>query len=164
MKQKDLIFTTPDEELLNDIVGAIKDNGGYCCCAITKTEDDKCMCKKFREQENAGFCHCGRYYKVKNAETIVVIGDCETDGTEEKINELANTLDSFGFIVTTIKRRELSNLSQHFAIRETNFTKIAICDVDVVENEATESIQEFLEWAAEIGKPVTDTLRLKGDN
>lgn len=164
MKQKDLIFTTPDEELLNDIVGAIKDNGGYCCCAITKTEDDKCMCKKFREQENAGFCHCGRYYKVKNAETIVLIGDCETDGTEEKMNELANTLDGFGFIVTTIKRRELSNLSQYFAIRETNFTKIAKCDLAVVVNEATESIQEFLEWAAEIGKPVTDTLRLKGDN
>ena len=164
MKQKDLIFTTPDEELLNDIVGAIKDNGGYCCCAITKTEDDKCMCKKFREQENAGFCHCGRYYKVKNAETIVLIGDCETDGTEEKMNELANTLDGFGFIVTTIKRRELANLSQHFAIRETNFTKIAKCDLVVVVNEATESIQEFLEWAAEIGKPVTDTLRLKGDN
>jgi hypothetical protein len=164
MKQKDLIFTTPDEELLNDIVGAIKDNGGYCCCAITKTEDDKCMCKKFREQENAGFCHCGRYYKVKNAETVVLIGDCKIDGTEEKINELANTLDGFGFIVTTIKRRELSNLSQHFAIRETNFTKIAKCDLVVVVNEATEFIQEFLEWAAEIGKPVTDTLRLKGDN
>lgn len=164
MKQKDLIFTTPDEELLNDIVGAIKDNGGYCCCAIEKTDDYKCMCKAFREQEEAGFCHCGRYYKVKNAETIVLIGDCEIDGTEEKINELASTLDNFGFIVNTIKRREFSSLSQHFTIRETNFTKIAKCDLVVVVNEATESIQEFLEWAAEIGKPVTDTLRLRGDN
>jgi hypothetical protein len=66
MKQKDLIFTTPDEELLNDIVGAIKDNGGYCCCAITKTEDDKCMCKSFRDVVNSGNigvheCACGRY-------------------------------------------------------------------------------------------------------
>ena len=166
MNNKYLIFTTPDEELLNDIIGAIKDNGGYCCCAMEKTEDTKCMCKAFREQEESGFCHCGRYYKVKNAETIVLIGDCENGGenVEEKINALIDTLDGFGFIVTFIKRKSTGNLSQYFAMRETCFTKIAKADLVVTVGAITENINEFLEWAAEIGKPVTDTLRLVGDN
>lgn len=163
MENKYLIFTTPDEELLSDIVGAIKDNGGYCCCAIEKTDDYKCMCKAFREQEEAGFCHCGRYYKVKNAETIVLIGDCEVEETEEKINALYNILEGFGFIVTTIKRKELNNISQYLSIRQTNFTKIAKGDLVVIVNGVTEPITEFLEWAAEIGKPVTDSIRLQGD-
>ena len=40
-------------------------NDGYCPCAILKTEDTKCMCKEFREQEEPGECHCGRFLKVK---------------------------------------------------------------------------------------------------
>ena len=38
-------------------------NNGYCPCAIWQTEDTKCMCKEFREQES-GQCHCGRFEKV----------------------------------------------------------------------------------------------------
>lgn len=42
----------------------VKANDGYCPCAIEKTPDTKCICKEFREQEEAGPCHCGRYEKV----------------------------------------------------------------------------------------------------
>lgn len=38
-------------------------NDGYCPCAIHKTEDTKCMCREFKEQES-GLCHCGRFEKV----------------------------------------------------------------------------------------------------
>ena len=41
---------------------ALEQNGGYCPCAIEKSEDTKCMCKDFREQES-GECHCGLYVK-----------------------------------------------------------------------------------------------------
>ena len=41
----------------------VKQNGGYCPCAIEKNEDTKCMCKDFREQETHGLCHCGLYIK-----------------------------------------------------------------------------------------------------
>lgn len=41
----------------------VQENGGYCPCAIEKTEDTKCICKAFREQEEPGLCHCGRYEK-----------------------------------------------------------------------------------------------------
>ena len=47
-----------------DIATAIKDNGGYCVCAVEKTADTKCMCKDFRESENSGLCHCGLYKKT----------------------------------------------------------------------------------------------------
>lgn len=41
-----------------------KANGGYCPCAVLKTEGTKCICKEFREQTEPGLCHCGRYEKV----------------------------------------------------------------------------------------------------
>jgi len=40
----------------------VKQNDGYCPCAIQKTPDTRCPCKEFREQES-GVCHCGRFQK-----------------------------------------------------------------------------------------------------
>lgn len=51
-----------DIELVNEILVALKENGGYCPCRSEKTEDTKCMCKEFREQEK-GQCHCGLFVK-----------------------------------------------------------------------------------------------------
>lgn len=51
-----------DTELVKMIRGKLKDNDGFCPCAIDKTPDTKCMCKQFREQEK-GECHCGLYIK-----------------------------------------------------------------------------------------------------
>lgn len=42
----------------------VKANGGFCPCAIQKTPDTVCPCKDFREQQEPGLCHCGRYEKV----------------------------------------------------------------------------------------------------
>ena len=42
----------------------VDDNGGYCPCAVFKTQDTRCVCKEFREQNTPGLCHCGRYEKV----------------------------------------------------------------------------------------------------
>ena len=47
-----------------EIVTAIKENGGYCVCAIEKTPDTKCMCKDFVENMSNGLCHCGLYKKT----------------------------------------------------------------------------------------------------
>ena len=48
----------------DELIQAIKDNGGYCICAVSKNEDTKCMCKDFREQGTSGICHCGLYKKT----------------------------------------------------------------------------------------------------
>lgn len=46
----------------------VKQNGGYCPCAIVKNEDTRCICKEFKDQKHTGECHCGRYLKVVTEE------------------------------------------------------------------------------------------------
>lgn len=56
------IYSNPDKEYVKEIKQKLKENGGYCPCRLSKSEDTKCMCKEFREQES-GYCHCGLFYK-----------------------------------------------------------------------------------------------------
>lgn len=53
-----------DKELVQEIREKLKGNDGYCPCKIDKTDDTKCICKEFREQES-GECHCGLFVKTK---------------------------------------------------------------------------------------------------
>jgi len=68
------ILPNPDFLHRKKIEEAIKNNDGYCCCAIDKNEDTRCMCKDFREQQLSGFCHCGRYYKVLKTPRVYLCG------------------------------------------------------------------------------------------
>jgi Ferredoxin thioredoxin reductase catalytic beta chain. len=46
------------------ILEKIKANSGFCPCSLVKTEDTKCICKKFREQNERGAlgqCDCGAF-------------------------------------------------------------------------------------------------------
>lgn len=43
---------------------AVEANDGYCPCMVSRDADTKCMCREFREQEEPGPCHCGRFEKV----------------------------------------------------------------------------------------------------
>ena len=56
---------TEDKDLVTEIREAIKDNNGYCCCAIQKVPEAKCPCANFREMLKEGrvgeTCHCGLY-------------------------------------------------------------------------------------------------------
>lgn len=56
------IRLSENQELVQEIRYKLKENGNYCPCRLEKTEDTKCMCKEFREQES-GECHCGLYVK-----------------------------------------------------------------------------------------------------
>ena len=57
----------PDKEVVNTIREGLKRTGGYCPCRLQRTEENKCMCKEFRDQiadpNFEGFCHCMLYYK-----------------------------------------------------------------------------------------------------
>ena len=59
----------PDKKIVETVQEGLKLTGGYCPCKLQKTEENKCMCKEFREQINdpnfEGFCHCMLYYKSK---------------------------------------------------------------------------------------------------
>ena len=56
-------------EIVEQVKQGLKRTGGYCPCRIERTEENKCMCKEFRDQINdpnfEGFCHCMLYYKEK---------------------------------------------------------------------------------------------------
>jgi ferredoxin-thioredoxin reductase catalytic subunit len=58
-----------DKEVVKMIKEGLKAKGGYCPCRLEKTEDNKCICKEFRDQmadpEFEGYCHCMLYYKEK---------------------------------------------------------------------------------------------------
>ena len=58
-----------DEETVRLVREGLKAKEGYCPCRLEKNEDNKCICKEFREQmadpEFEGYCHCMLYYKYK---------------------------------------------------------------------------------------------------
>ena len=60
----------PDKAVVAQIKEGLKQKDGYCPCRLEKTEDNKCMCKEFRDQINdpafVGYCHCMLYYKSRD--------------------------------------------------------------------------------------------------
>ena len=58
------IIINPDAAVYKDVTDAVNENGGYCPCAISNTEDTRCPCREFIEQETEGECHCGRFIKI----------------------------------------------------------------------------------------------------
>ncbi len=63
------ITENPDQKIADMIKEGLRNTGGYCPCRRERTEENKCMCKEFREQiadpDFEGFCHCLLYYKSK---------------------------------------------------------------------------------------------------
>ena len=59
-----------NSEIVKTVKEGLKQRGGYCPCRLEKTEDNKCICREFREQiadpEFEGYCHCMLYYKSKD--------------------------------------------------------------------------------------------------
>ena len=58
-----------NKKVVDKIKEGLKRTGGYCPCKIERSEDNKCMCKEFRDQISdekfEGYCHCMLYYKEK---------------------------------------------------------------------------------------------------
>jgi ferredoxin-thioredoxin reductase catalytic subunit len=56
-----------NKEVVEHIKKGLEAKDGYCPCRLGKDEDNKCMCKEFREQIKdpnfEGYCHCLLYYK-----------------------------------------------------------------------------------------------------
>ena len=56
-----------DQEMVAMIREGLKRTGGYCPCRLERSEENKCICKEFREQiadpSFQGYCHCLLNYK-----------------------------------------------------------------------------------------------------
>lgn len=63
------ITLNPDKEIVEMIREGLRKSGGYCPCRLERIEENKCMCKEFKDQVDdpnyEGFCHCMLYYKSK---------------------------------------------------------------------------------------------------
>lgn len=63
------IRLNPDAEVVASVKAGLERTGGYCPCRLQRVEENKCMCREFREQikdpDFEGYCHCYLYYKEK---------------------------------------------------------------------------------------------------
>lgn len=59
-----------DENIVKMIKEGLKKKNGYCPCRLEIVEENKCICKEFKEQiadpDFEGYCHCMLYYKSKD--------------------------------------------------------------------------------------------------
>lgn len=59
-----------DAQVVAMIREGLQKKGGYCPCRLEQTEENKCICKEFRDQmadpDFEGYCHCMLYYKSKD--------------------------------------------------------------------------------------------------
>lgn len=63
------VVTNPDKKFVEEVRIKIKKNKGHCACAISFNDDNKCICKEFREQierGEVGECHCGLYMIIND--------------------------------------------------------------------------------------------------
>ena len=58
-----------NQEIVDSVKEGLARTGGYCPCRLERSEENKCMCKEFREQikdpDFEGYCHCLLYYNEK---------------------------------------------------------------------------------------------------
>lgn len=153
------INPNPDFIRRKQVEEAIKENGGYCCCAVEKNDDTLCICKAFREQEGYGFCDCGRYYKVLNAPTVCLCGSTKF---KKKFYEVARNFTLQGYIVTMPQvfihsdEEELSQARKEM-LDEIHKTKIAQSDLIYIINcggYIGESTRSEIEWAEMLHKKI----------
>ena len=157
------ILKNPSEEEYEEITEAVKLNDNYCPCLSYKDEDTKCMCKAFRDSKETDFCHCGRFYKVKNYETIALIGDTsEDEGTVNYMSWYEKMMDQ-DFIVLGIPL-DLYDINcgseEHF-----NLCKSIIAKSDAVvvlghSQKLYSMIADLIEWAGSVNKKVLTRVAL----
>ncbi len=57
-----IIRRTDDHVHADNVLKALRENDGYCPCAIVKTEDTKCLCGDFTRMTE-GTCRCKLFIK-----------------------------------------------------------------------------------------------------
>lgn len=158
-------YKNPNAEVLKEIEEAVKANDGYCPCLVEKNDDTKCMCKEFREMEESGYCHCGRYYKIKKHEIVALIYSplCSEEDARTYFY-WKEKLERSGFLIFDLEADEDVHLS-NLKLLELHKAKIAKSDVVIIIDEITnidgEYIQLLKDWTTDIGKPYTETSQIE---
>ena len=152
------MMPSPDFIHRKKVEEAIKDNGGYCCCKIEKSEDTLCPCKEFRDQNKTGFCGCGRYYKILKSPKVCL---CGSTRFKDKFVEVAKDLTLKGCIVTMpmvfMHTGDQINNTQKQYLDEVHKAKIADADLVYIINidgYIGNSTRSEINWAVELGKKI----------
>ena len=152
------LYKNPNEEELQEIVEAVEANGGYCPCALEKNEDTKCPCKNFRISKETDFCHCGRFYKIREYETLALIGDISDYSNQEEYLTWLERLDYQDFITYGIplnKHDYHCGSEPHMQLSKTKIAKADAVLILIEENQAlTNIIEELCEWAIRLNKKI----------
>ena len=151
------IKQNPHEDTLKEIVEAVDANEGYCPCALEKNDNTKCMCKQFRDNEDTDYCHCGRFYKVRDYEMIALLGDVSEEDRASSYVEWYEKLNHQDFIVLGIPL-DLYN-SRCGSEKHMNLCKAMVAKSDAlltlgIDKELYPIANELIEWADSIGKKV----------
>lgn len=152
------IFQNPDFLHRKEIEEAIKLNDGYCCCAIQRIPETKCMCKEFRDQQEHGFCHCEQYYKVLQTPTVCL---CGSTRFKDKFFEVAKDFTLKGYIVTMPMvfahcGDDISDIQKEY-LDEVHKSKIAKADLVYIINQdgyIGQSTFNEIEWATKLNKKI----------
>ena len=153
------MIPNPDFLHRKKIEEAVKNNDGYCPCAIEHSEDTLCPCKAFRDQDHTGMCHCGRYYKALKAPKICL---CGSTRFKDKFFEVARDLTLKGYIVTMplvfihSNDENISDTEKKY-LDEVHKAKIADADLIYIincNNYIGSSTRSEINWATELGKKI----------
>ena len=151
------IKQNPNEDALKEIVEAVDANEGYCPCALVKNDDTKCMCKEFRDNEDTDFCHCGRFYKVKDYTTLALLGDISGYDSQENYLEWYENLIYQDFIVLGIPLNTLDyhcGSEKHFNLCKSIIAKSDALVVLGHGQELTLMVEDLIGWASSLGKKI----------
>ena len=166
MKKFD-IFKNPHKEEYEEITEAVKLNEDYCPCLSYKNEDTKCMCKAFRDSKDTDYCHCGRFYKVKNYGTLALLGDTsEDERTINYMNWYENLIHQ-DFIVLGIP---LNLYDVHCgSMNHFNLCKSIVAKADALiilghDQQLYPMVSDLMEWAESIGKKILTREDLINEN
>lgn len=154
-----IVKNNPNRDQRQIISKAIVDNGGYCCCKVERIDENKCMCKDFRDQEGSGFCHCGLYYKVPNYPVITL---CGSTRFKDDYIRVQKELTLAGYVVISVGVFGHADNEQYSdgakaVLDDIHKQKIEMSDMIYVINKGGyigESTQSEIDWARELGKEV----------
>lgn len=149
----------PDKNYLAEVTEAIRLNHNYCCCATEKTPDTMCMCKEFREENSAGFCHCERFYKVQKFEIVsLVFYDLSDEEALHFVETWRERIEKLGFIALMIELKEpdLFGYNQKLEMDKAKIEKSdLVLIIDKYIPKDNHNFIELSEWAEKLHKPFT---------
>lgn len=148
------IIQNPDFIHRKEVEKVIEDNNGICPYAPNST----CICDKFKNQAEAGYCLGKRYYKILKSPKVCLCGSTKF---KDKFFEVARDLTLKGCIVTMpmvfVHSGDEVNEIQKKYLDEVHKAKIAEADLIYIINVdgyIGNSTRSEINWATQLGKKI----------